>query len=46
MIRMNNRELTEVYGGSLFGKVMLGILAVGTFLASVVYGYIHPVSCN
>ena len=46
MQKLNSRELMNVNGGSVFGKVMLGILVVGTFFASVVYGYIHPVACE
>ncbi len=46
MQKLNSNELLNLRGGGVFGKVMLGILAVGTFIASVIYGYIHPVSCS
>ena len=44
--KLDNQELQKISGGSTFGKVVLGILAIGTFFASVLYGYVHPESCK
>ncbi len=47
MKKLDNSELMEVNGGmARFVKYgILGLLAVGAFIGSVIYGYIHPVKC-
>ena len=48
MKKMSNEELFKVNGGAFgFLKVLgIGLVALGTFVASVIYGYINPNKCN
>lgn len=44
MEKLNNQELTNINGG--ISKTILGGIALGAvFIASVIYGYIHPNKC-
>jgi len=47
MIKLENKELAEIQGGlsKILKYGLFGLLALGTFVASVVYGYIHPEKC-
>lgn len=44
---LENKELMEIHGG--FSKLLrygiYGLFAAGVFIASVIYGYIHPEKC-
>ena len=49
MTTLTNYELQNINGGisaSLIKAVGVGLAALGTFVASVIYGYIHPNKCN
>ena len=47
MQNINNQELQNINGGSgLIYAIGLGLAALGTFVASVIYGYINPNKCN
>ncbi len=42
--KINNQELTNINGGvskTIIGGIVLGVV----FVASVIYGYIHPNKC-
>ncbi len=49
MHSLTNMELEQINGGismSLIKAVGVGLAALGTFVASVIYGYIHPNKCE
>ncbi len=49
MTYLDNLELNQINGGismSVIKVVGAGLAALGTFVASVIYGYIHPNKCN
>ncbi len=47
MNNLTKEDLMTVNGGSTALYIIgLGLAAVGTFVASVIYGYIYPNKCN
>jgi len=47
MVRLENQELMQIQGGisRLIKYGLCGLIAAGVFVASVIYGYIHPEKC-
>ncbi len=48
MKTLNRDDLTNINGGislTALKYIGVGLAAVGTFIASVVYGYLHPNAC-
>ncbi len=46
---LEKSTLVKVNGGALSAVLkmgLLGVAAAGVFIASVIYGYIHPNKCN
>ncbi len=48
MKNLNQEELVKVEGGSVTAGVAIfgGICVVVSFLASVIYGFVHPRKCD
>ncbi len=46
---LSQRDLVTVNGGAIASIVKIGLLGIAgaaVFVASVIYGYIHPNKCN
>ncbi len=46
---LESKNLVSINGGALSTVLkigLFGISAAGVFIASVIYGYIHPNKCN
>ncbi len=46
MHTLTNNEMLEINGGGFWTALGVGIITAGVFIASVIYGYINPNSCN
>jgi len=49
MRTLDNNELLLINGGGILSflkSASVGLVAAGVFIASVIYGYIHPNGCN
>jgi len=46
---LEKQELLSINGGGILSIIksgIIGLAAAGVFIASVIYGYIHPNSCS
>ena len=49
MVKLENNDLLLINGGGLYNVLksgLVGLVAAGVFVASIIYGYIHPEKCK
>ena len=49
MEKLDNLELLSINGGGILSFLksgVIGLVVAGVFIASAIYGYIHPNSCS